>query len=63
MKIGIFGKSETLLPKFIYSNDLFFYDLAGLEDNRGPATSLVNSCFIKNIIENSATTRLVYVTA
>ena len=61
MRIGIGGDSETFLPKFIKSNGLLFYDLAGFGDTRGTAISLVNACFIKNIIENAATARLVFV--
>ena len=61
MKIGIGGDAETFLPKFIKSNGLLFYDVAGFSDTRGTAVSLVNACFIKNIIENAATARLVFV--
>jgi energy-coupling factor transporter ATP-binding protein EcfA2 len=61
MKIGIGYESETLLPKFINSHNLLFYDLPGIGDTRGTAISLVNSCFIKGIIENARTARLVFV--
>jgi GTPase SAR1 family protein len=61
MSIGVGGDSETFLPKFIQSNGLLFYDLPGFGDTRGTALSLVNACFIKNIIENAATARLVFV--
>jgi len=61
MKIGVSFESETLLPKFINSHNLLFYDLPGIGDTRGTAISLLNACFIKRIIESARTARLVFV--
>ena len=40
---------------------MIFYDLPGIGDNRGPAIDLVNASFIKHIIENAKTVRIVFV--
>ena len=61
MKIGNTSSSETTLPKFIKLNDLILYDFPGFADNRGVLSNLLNACFIKNILENAASVRLVLV--
>lgn len=61
MKIGTSSSSETLLPKYISRDKILYYDFAGFSDTRGTGISLVNACFIKNIIENAASVRLVFV--
>ena len=61
MVIGEGADSETFLPRFIPVGDLLFYDLPGFKDTRGTANSLVNACFIKSIIENARSTRLIFV--
>lgn len=61
MRIGISSRSETLLPKFTNINNLIVYDLPGFGDTRGTSINLVNACFIKNIIENAKTARLVFI--
>jgi GTP-binding protein EngB required for normal cell division len=61
MGIGITNQSETTLPKHIQIDDHQFYDLPGFGDTRGSAISLTNACFIKNIIENARTVKLVFV--
>lgn len=61
MAIGVGYGSKTFLPGFIQTGNLLFYDLPGFKDTRGTATSLVNACFIKRIIENAKSTTLVFV--
>lgn len=61
MAIGVGGDSETFLPQRIQHKNLLFYDLPGFGDTRGTAKNLINACFIKNIIENAKTARLVFV--
>lgn len=61
MAIGEGGDSETFLPRFIPVGDLLFYDMPGFNDTRGTARNLVNACFIKSIIENARSARLVFV--
>jgi len=61
MAIGVGHDSKTFLPGFIQAGDLLFYDLPGFKDTRGTATSLVNACFIKRIIENAKSATLVFV--
>lgn len=61
MAIGGGSVSETFLPAFAQVNGLLFYDLPGFKDTRGTAKSLVNACFIKHIIENARTAKLVFV--
>jgi len=61
MKIGVTASSETILPKFINTDDLLLYDLPGFGETRGTALSLVEACFIKNIIENARAVRFVFV--
>ena len=64
MRIGSAGlASETLLPKFIRANNLLLYDLPGFGDTRGAAISLINAYFIKTLIQNARTARLVFVTS
>ncbi len=61
MAIGEGGDSETFLPRFIPVGDLLFYDMPGFKDTRGTANNLVNACFIKSIIENANSSKLVFV--
>lgn len=61
MKIGVNEQSETFLPKSIKHNRYLYFDLAGFNDSRGNSINLLNASFIKNIIENASTTRLVFV--
>ncbi len=61
IEIGETYKSQTFLPKYIQHNNLLFCDLPGFGDTGGTAKDLINACFIKNIIENSKTARLVFV--
>lgn len=62
MKIGGGQDSVTSLPKSIPYNKLYFYDLPGFCDNRGPNQSIENAYFIKNIIENANSCKLLFVT-
>ena len=61
MSIGTGADSCTFLPKFINIDGLLFYDLPGLHDSKGSLYELVNASFIRRIIENSRTTRFVFV--
>jgi len=55
------NNSETFLPSYVQVGNLVLYDLPGFMDTRGTARSLVNACFIKNIIENANSIKLVFV--
>jgi GTP-binding protein EngB required for normal cell division len=61
MAIGEGAPSETFLPRFIPIDNLLFYDMPGFKATQGTAIDLVNACFIKNIIENANSVRLVFV--
>ncbi|MGV8948677.1 MAG: GTPase [Candidatus Paracaedibacter sp.] len=61
MAIGGGSASQTFLPKFIQADALLLYDLPGFMDTRGTAENLVNACFIKRIIENAKSAKLVFV--
>lgn len=61
MVIGEGRNSETFLPQYIQVGDLLLYDMPGFNDTRGTAKNLVNACFIKSIIENANSVRLVFV--
>jgi hypothetical protein len=61
MAIGNGSISETFLPAFAQVGGLLFYDLPGFKDTRGTAKSLVNACFIKHIVENARSAKLVFV--
>lgn len=61
MVIGNSDGSETFLPRFVEANGFLFYDLPGFRDTRGTARNLVNACFIKAILENARSARLVFV--
>jgi ribosome biogenesis GTPase A len=61
MAIGGGSNSQTFLPSYIQSGNLLLYDLPGFMDTRGTAQSLINACFIKNIIEKARSTKLVFV--
>jgi hypothetical protein len=63
MKIGTSGQSETYLPKFLNLGKLQIYDFPGFADNRGPLFSLLNACYIKNILEKAESVKLVFVTS
>lgn len=59
------GSSQTLIPKYINHNntDVFMYDFAGWEDNRGAIDNLIGAAFIKKIIESAKTCKIVFVTS
>lgn len=61
MAIGLEKKSQTHLPQFVDIEDLRFYDLPGLDDTAGTNYEVLNAFFIKQIIENARTTRLIIV--
>lgn len=56
-------KSETFLPNFIYDyeNDVFFGDIAGLQDTSGPLVDFINSFLVKKIFQMSRSVRFLYV--
>lgn len=61
MIVGMTGKSETLLPKWVKVGKFIFYDLPGFNDNRGAAINLVNASYIKHIMESAKSVRMVFV--
>jgi predicted GTPase len=61
MQIGTGKESETYLPKSIQVGDLLFYDFPGFGDTRGACFSLLNACYIKNILEKASSVRVVFV--
>ena len=61
MVIGLGGGSETLYPKSIDVDGLRFFDLPGFNDTDGSERNLVNAAFIRQILLEAASVRLVYV--
>jgi GTP-binding protein EngB required for normal cell division len=61
MVIGTGGNSETLYPKFIDVEDLRFFDLPGFNDTDGTERNLVNAAFIRQILLDAASVRVVVV--
>ena len=61
LAIGGTRDSVTLLPRLVSVGELLLYDLPGFGDTRGTAINLVNASFIKGIIENANSTKLVFV--
>lgn len=61
MAIGTGGNSETLYPKSIDVKGLRFFDLPGFNDTDGSERNLVNAAFIRQILTDAASVRLVFV--
>lgn len=61
MAIGTGGNSETLYPKYIDVDGLRFFDLPGFNDTDGSERNLVNAAFIRQILLDAASVRLVFV--
>lgn len=61
MAIGTSGQSETLYPKSIDVNGFRFFDLPGFNDTDGSERNLVNAAFIRQILIDAASVRLVFV--
>lgn len=64
MAIGNKGGSCTSIPQFIQMKDEFgslIYDFPGLEDTGGFFVNLMNASFIKKVIENAKTVKLIFV--
>jgi predicted GTPase len=61
MTIGRGGHSETIYPKFIDVNGLRFFDLPGFNDTDGSERNLMNAAFIRKILLDAASVRLVFV--
>jgi len=61
MVIGTGGNSETLYPKSIDVDGLRFFDLPGFNDTDGSERNLVNAAFIRKILLDAASVRLVFV--
>lgn len=55
--------SETFLPKFLYDyqNDVYFGDIAGLQDTSGPLIDFINSFLVKKIFQLANSVRFLYV--
>jgi hypothetical protein len=60
MIIGTGGNSETLYPKSIDVGNLRFFDLPGFNDTDGSERKLVNAAFIRKILLDAASVRLVF---
>lgn len=61
MPIGLGGDSETRYPKSIQASGLLFYDLPGFCDAEGSVRNLINAAFIRQILTEAASVRLVIV--
>ncbi len=65
MKIGHTSESCTSFPKYIDYTDenhnIRFYDLPGSLDSRGVNQTVINAAFMKHILENSKSLRIVFV--
>jgi predicted GTPase len=61
MPIGTGGSSETLYPKSIDVDGLRFFDLPGFNDTDGSERNLMNAAFIRKILLDAASVRLVFV--
>lgn len=61
MTIGTGGNSETLYPQYIDVDGLRFFDLPGFNDTDGSERNLVNAAFIRQILLDAASVRLVFV--
>ena len=62
-EIGDKKSSTTLIPKHVYNPSLnsVMYDFSGFGDNRGSIENLLGAAFIKNIIEQSKSCKIVFV--
>ncbi|KAL4467750.1 hypothetical protein ABPG74_013085 [Tetrahymena malaccensis] len=60
-KIGQNTESFTILPQYSDKNGLRFYDFAGLNDNRGVEYSILNACFIKQIMQKASSVIFLFV--
>ena len=61
MAIGSGRNCQTRLPGFIQAGEFIFYDLPGFGDKEDTITNLIKACFIKIIIENAKSVKLVFV--
>ncbi len=61
MAIGCGGNSETIYPKAIKVGELWLYDLPGFNDTQGTVRNLINSAFIRQILTEARSVRLVIV--
>ena len=55
--------SETFLPTFLYDyqNDVYYGDIAGLQDTSGPLVDFINSFLVKKIFQLASSVRFLYV--
>ena len=65
MRIGHTSESCTSFPKYIDYTDenhnLRYYDFPGFLDSRGVNQTVINAAFMKHILENSKSLRIVFV--
>ena len=65
MRIGHTSESCTSFPKYNDYTDenhnIRFYDLPGSLDSRGVNQTVINAAFMKHILENSKSLRIVFV--
>ena len=55
--------SQTFLPTFLYDyqNDVYYGDIAGLQDTSGPLVDFINSFLVKKIFQLASSVRFLYV--
>lgn len=61
LPIGIGSESMTKYPWSITIGDELFIDLPGFRDTGGMASDLVNAAFIKGILENAESVRVIFI--
>ncbi len=61
LPIGVGADSKTLYPKYVEIDDLILFDLPGFNDTDGTPRNLVNAAFIKHILINAESVRVVVV--
>jgi len=61
MEIGGGGTSVTVLPRAFLLDNHVFFDMPGLQDTRGTPQALLVAAFIKQILEQAASARILFV--
>lgn len=61
MPIGVGGESETIYPKSILLENLLIFDMPGFQDTKGSIKDLTNTIFIKQILTEANTIKIVFV--
>ncbi len=50
-----------MIPGWLLHNGELYFDLPGLGDNRGLATTFINTLFIQNILEKANSVKIIFV--